>query len=416
MMEKLNVLIIGSGHYATGVTVLSDVRQTDKDHGVLLPAVLALRSAGLVGEVGIAARDGQKLQGLRARLREWNNRFGWDDSIRLFPDGADVDDRAYLKALAEMPRPCVALIAVPDFLHREVMEKCIEAAIPFMVVKPAVTRLQDLYQLLDKLEQHPVLGMVDYHKVFDDANLMIREEYQAGEYGRMQHVMSLMTQRRDMLEIFGRWLNSKTPPNVNHYLGCHYIHMVGYITGAEPVDVRATAQTGIAAKLLGREDIADIIETQVRWRDKQGYIFSSYHVSGWNDPHETESMTYQELHFLCENGHIDSDQRYRGLRKVISDKGYQAPNPYFFNLTRTPAGDIGLDSKYGYNSVRTFIKSCLNVYNGKVQLHELDRLLPTLRESERVTAIIEAADHSLTAGSQVTTINRKNGKYVLEAH
>ena len=412
-MDKINVLIIGSGHYATGVTVLSNVRQTDKDRGVLLPAVLALQSAGLVGEIGIAARDGQKLQSVATRLTEWKSRFGWNDSIRLYPRGSEIDGRAYLTALAEMPRPCVALIAVPDFLHREVMENCIEAVVPFLVVKPAVTQLSDLYYLLDRLKQKPVLAMVDYHKVFDEANILIREEYRAGEYGKIQHAMSFMTQRRDMLQIFRRWLQGNAPPNVNHYLGSHYIHMVGYITGAEPVDVRATAQTGVAAKLLGREDVADVIETHVRWRDEQGTLFSSYHVSGWSDPHETESMTYQELHMVCENGHIDSDQRYRGFRKVISGSGYSAPNPYFFSLAKGPGGNVGLDGKYGYLSVKTFIENCRDVYNGATHLQGLDDVLPTLLESEKVTAVLEAADLSLATGCQVVKIVRRHGRYAL---
>ena len=279
-----------------------------------------------------------------------------------------------------------------------------------MVVKPAVTNLNDLYYLLDKLDSSPVLAMVDYHKVYDDANVMLKAEYQSGVYGNLQHFSSLITQRRDMLEIFGRSFNAENPPNINHYLGSHYIHMVGFITDAEPIDVRAISQMGVADKMLATDGVADIIETQIRWRDKSANIFTSYHISGWNDPSESESMTYQEIHLLCENGHIDSDQRYRGFRKVISGEGYSVPNPYFFNLNKGPGGS-SIDTKYGFLSVKTFLETCLDVHAGKISLEELHGRLPTLRESESVTAILEAADRSLLNNSCVVKIERKDNKY-----
>lgn len=403
-------MIIGSGHYSTGTTVLSGKKTTDKDHGVLLPSLLELQSKGIVSNISIAARDGTKLKGLKKKIRSMSDKNGWNDEISFYPKGDIVDEKAYIKAIEAMPRPLAVLIAVPDYLHRDIMSCCIKNNAPFMVVKPAVTRLNDLYYLLDKLNSSPVLAMVDYHKIYDDANIMLKDEYQSGVYGKIQHFSSLMTQRRDMLEIFGPSFNSEYPPNINHYLGSHYIHMVGYITDAEPIDVRAISQIGVADKILSTTGVADLIETQVRWRDKYGDIFTSYHISGWNDPSESESMTYQEIHMLCEKGHIDSDQRYRGVRKVLSGEGYSAPNPYFFNFNKGPGGN-SIDTKYGFLSVKTFIETCLDVNSGKVSLNELDDRLPTLSQSESVTAIIEAADLSLANDCCVVKIDRIENKY-----
>ena len=409
-MKKINVLIVGSGHYSTGATVLSGKKTTDKDYGILLPSVLELRSKGMVGHIALVARDGARLKSLTNKIKEMSSQYGWNDEISFFPKDEVIDEEAYIKAIEEMPRPCAVLIAVPDYVHMDVMSRCIKNNVPFMVVKPAVTKLNDLYSLLDELDSSPVLAMVDYHKIYDDANIMLKAEYQGGVYGKLQHFSSLMTQRRDMLEIFGRSFNTENPPNINHYLGSHYIHMVGFMTDAEPIDVRAISQTGVANKMLSTDGVADLIETQVRWRDKNADIFTSYHVSGWSDPSETESMTYQEIHMLCENGHVDSDQRYRGFRKVISGEGCSAPNPYFFNLNKGPAGN-SIDTKYGFLSVKTFLDTCLDVYAGKVSLNELDSRLPTLRESESVTAIMEAADLSLLNDSCVIRIERKDNKY-----
>lgn len=409
-MNKLNVVIVGAGHYSTGATVLSGKKTTDKDYGVLLPSVLALRARGMVGKVAVVGRDGTKLNSLSDRISEMSNQYGWDNDISFVPNKGEINEYAYIDAIKEMPRPCVVLIAVPDHIHMDVMLCCIENNAHFMVVKPAVTKLDDLYVLLNKLDVNPVLAMVDYHKVYDDANIMLKEEYQSGAYGKLQHFSSLMTQRRDMLEIFGSTLSAVNPPNINHYLGSHYIHMVGFMTGAEPIDVRAISQSGIADKITGNDSVADLIETQVRWRDTNDNVFTSYHISGWNDPSETESMTYQEIHLLCENGHIDSDQRDRGIRKIISGEGYSAPNPYFFNLNMGPSGN-SIETKYGFLSVKSFFEFSLKVFEGSVKIDELNSTIPTLRESEGVTAILEAADHSLANNSKVVKIERKNNKY-----
>ena len=364
----------------------------------------------MVGKVAIAGRDGTKLSGLSDRIAKMSNQYGWDNQIEFYPNIGDIDEKAYIKAIQKMPRPCAVLIAVPDHVHMEVMSCCIENNVPFMVVKPAVTKLDDLYILLNKLDKKQLLAIVDYHKVYDDANIMLKDEYQEGIYGKLQHFTSLMTQRRDMLEVFGASLNTANPPNINHYLGSHYIHMVGFMTSAEPLDVRAISQAGVADKVLGHSGVADLIETQVRWCDKNDNVFTSHHISGWSDPSETESMTYQEIHMLCENGHIDSDQRYRGVRKVISGQGSSAPNPYFFNLNMGPSGN-SMETKYGFLSVKTFLESCHEIDLGNVKVEELDSRLPTLRESESVTAILEAADLSLANNSNIIRVVRKNDKY-----
>lgn len=399
----LNLVLIGSGHYATGMTDLLGRKATDKDFGVLLPSALHLRERGWVGRIALCGQNGDKLETIRQRIAPWAADPGIDTRFDAYPGPGQVDGQAYLRALDEMPRPCAALIAVPDDLHVEAMLACAQRGIPFLIVKPATTRLEDLHRVLDRLPAD-LLAMVDYHKVYDEANLLLLDDLSQGVYGRVHHVSSLMSQRRDMIEIYGRWLQRNPSCNINHYLGSHYIHMTGFLTGAEPLDVRATQQHGFIREHHGL-DVADTIQTQVRWRAPAGYEFVSYHVAGWADPSQTESMTYQEMHLLTEQGHVFSDQRYRGTRRVLAGPGMQAPNPYFFNLARALTGGWNLETKYGYLSVRTFVELVLASPSARTGLH-----LPTLAESERVTAVLEAADLSLRRGSCVVPLHREAGR------
>jgi len=66
--DKINILIIGSGHYSTGFTVLGGKRRTDKDMGVFFPSILELKKQGYIGEIFLATRDGRKVSELRKKI------------------------------------------------------------------------------------------------------------------------------------------------------------------------------------------------------------------------------------------------------------------------------------------------------------------------------------------------------------
>ncbi len=74
-MNPLNLIVIGNGHYASGQTPLSGVSETDKDAGVFLPAAMQLRKEGLIGQIGLAARDGDKAAATRTRFSKLAEQF-----------------------------------------------------------------------------------------------------------------------------------------------------------------------------------------------------------------------------------------------------------------------------------------------------------------------------------------------------
>lgn len=397
-VEKINVLIIGNGHYATGLTPLEG--KTDKDFGVILPSVLELRRQGLIGQVAIAGKNGSKFTRLEKKIKAMSKKFCWDDRIAFYPKNNKTDKKAFAKALNDIPKPLAVIIAVPDFLHKSMILTSIKRGGHFLVVKPAVTKLSDLKEIMAAQKKHKVLGLVDYHKAYDEANLILKEHYRDGTYGDLQHIFSKITQRRDMAKIFGQWIG-RQGHNVNHYLNSHYIHLVHFITGANPLTVRTLGQTG----LLKKEGLNsyDLIETQIEWEAQNKTKFVSYHLAGWNDPSETASMTYQEIHLIGTKGHVESDQRFRGYESTLVDQGQRIINPYFFYLNCGIDGSFDLDSKYGFKSIKTFIKSAIEAENGRA-LTSFENGLPTIKDSLKVTAILEAADQSLNNQSRVIKV------------
>ena len=53
--------------------------------------------------------------------------------------------------------------------------------------------------------------MVDYHKVFDESNILVRTLSIQKNSEDLYHISSVMTQRKTMLEIYKRWLSKKAP-------------------------------------------------------------------------------------------------------------------------------------------------------------------------------------------------------------
>ena len=375
----------------------------------MLPSLIFLKSKGLINDLTVCGTNGNKLKSIKAKFSKWCKEYNFNFEINYAPDDNQIDYKRYIKELDKLKSPSAAIIAVPDHLHMAVMLECTKRNIPFLIVKPAVVKLDELYQIIEsKNSNFPTF--VDFHKVYDDANLILKNDIDHSTYGQIHHISSLMTQRRDMLDIYTRWININSKLNINHYLGSHYIHLTGFITKATPLCVRATQQFGYAKKLFNK-DIADSIQTHITWMSPEEYEFSSYHIAGWNDPSSTESMTYQEIHLLTENGHVFSDQRYRGLRKVIEGQGMTAPNPYFFSPIKNLQNILGVEGNYGFESIKIFLDEVIRYYLGK---KNKDMHLPTLEESDKVTAILEAADLSLDYNGKIVQIEKIKGKYQIK--
>jgi predicted dehydrogenase len=399
-MRPLNVVIVGAGHYTTGENRTMGTHSTDKDLGVLLPSLLCLKEMGLISKISIVGRDGNKINQV---FHKWGLRAGRSsimNEIYLFPNKGETNEFEFRRVLSIAEKGSVVIIATPDLFHKDVIVECIKNSLSYLVLKPAVTNLRDLNNILELHKNKSILGMVDYHKVFDEVNIGIKNDYLAGLYGDIQNIFTVQTQKKIMKDIYADQFNADINLNINHYLGCHYIHLVSYITGARPIKVISTAQHQKG------NTIADLIQTNIVWLNSDNKQFSSYHIAGWDDPVESPVMTRQEFQILATKARVLSDQGFRGTSKLISGRGFTVDNPYFFNTWKNqPGGSEYLFSQYGFRSIYTFITSVQALNDGEVSLDSLEQNLPTIKESLTVTKILEAVDLSLEKDSGVIYVS-----------
>lgn len=395
----MDILVIGTGHYVTGFKENKDF-ESDKDCGVILPSLFYLKNQGLVNDITLVSGNGKKQTELLSHIKKWSNQiFSREFKFSIYPEIGEIDYSSYLKLLDRFDFDA-AFVCTPDETHFEILVSLAKKNIPTFVLKPCTLNLNELYQLQD-LSKNMVF--VDYHKIYDEANIKIFNSLQRKKIGNLHHVYSQQTQKKIMIDQYMNRLMKQPKTFINYYLGSHYIHLTSFLTGAKPVSVRTTGQYGIA-KERSNNSVCDLTQTQIEWRLEDS-SFSSYHIAGWCDPNQGPSMTYQSIELIGSNGRISSDQRYRGYSENIESLGISEPNPYFFSLDLDYSNAFDPTTNYGFKSIFTFLKKIKDI-------SPFDKI-PDLVDSENVTAILEAGELSFTNNSNIVYINRNKNRYFL---
>ncbi len=388
------MLVVGAGHYVTGLTRLSSITSTDKDNGVILPSLLALQHQNIVGEIFLAVRDTYKLHQYLTEQEDFYSRFGWKPRIQIVEISEGSVFGSVSQIIKGLPKNTVGFVALPNHLHFAAVSAFLTAGKDVFVVKPAVIKESDLCTLEELEHVHGAKVYVDYHKLFDPINLEIRRLLKGL---KVTGFSSWMTQRIDMLDIYSDTLATDSNFNVNHYLGCHYIHLVSSFSRAKPIKVRAHGKKGLAALKLGNSSVFDSIDTTIIWESKDGTTFTSEHHSGWVDPPNSPSMTTQKISIETDGVRFSSDQGKRGLEVSIGDL-VQTPNPDFFRIPEPGEGPFGWRSSYGFRSIAFFIEDFT-----QPRSDGLNDWIPSLQDSRKVTKVLELADESLRLNSSWVT-------------
>jgi predicted dehydrogenase len=285
-----------------------------------------------------------------------------------------------------------AIVAVPDELHYGIARELLEAGIHTLLVKPFVTRTDHARELIRLVEQQQLVAMVEFHKRWDQSNLVLRDRLMAGDIGHPLYFHVEYSQRKCIPEeLFAGWVRET---NIFQYLGVHYADMVFFLTGARP---RRTLALGQKAWLVKQGlDTFDAVQTLIEWQKDQ-HRFVSTHLTHWVDPDSTSAMSDQAIKVIGTQGRIECDQKHRGVQVVTDRCGIEDVNPYFSYLFDDPPSGRRFDG-YGYQSFRTFLQDVRDVQQGQVTARQLWDQRPSFHSSLVSTAIVQANNMSLQQG------------------
>ena len=384
------VLIIGAGMYVCG--------RGTSSFGTILPTLVQAQRAGIIGQIRIAATSQTSIEQLEKRLHELNKLMGTNTQIIGYPN-VGKDPHSYKTALAETSHPACAIVAVPDHLHHQITSEVIKHGIHPLIVKPFTPTVTEGLQLIELTNSHNVYGAVEFHKRFDESNLVLRQAISDGKLGDLSYVTVEYSQKRLVRDIFSSWINET---NIFQYLGVHYVDLIYFLTNALPVKALATSQCITSS-------YPDSIQAIIEWQAPSGMKFVSTITTNWIDPNSTSAMSDQKITVVGSKGRFQADQKNRGVQLITENSsGMEEINPYFSQIYKNDEDQMGVHG-YGPKSITRFIEDVIQVVSDNVDRTILEVMRPSFTNALVSTSVIEAVNISLENGNEWVSIQPTTG-------
>jgi predicted dehydrogenase len=301
----------------------------------------------------------------------------------------------YRQAIAGMPPRSIVVVALPDQLHYEAIQCALAAGQHVCSVKPLVLRASESEAIERWSKSRNLFVGIEYHKRFDDRALMARRRYRAGQFGEFKlGTACLMEKWYYRHSNFQNWCTTGNSDAFT-YIGCHYVDLVAFITGLEPV---AVSLYGIRDKYPNGNEGFLWTDARVMWNNGAALNVQN----SLSFPDEAPGSNTQGMTLYCAGAQggalIAHSDQYRGLKHSPLGGPYTEPSPDYFCYVEY--GGPGLKpAGYGYRSVEAIVETCMRVERGEASLEEIDSagIIATPANSRYNERVIEAARRSILA-------------------
>ena len=324
-----------------------------------------------------------------------NKELNIDVSIKFIALGDDSVNK--LQDIISLNNFNCAIVALPDHLHYSFGKLLIENKIHCFFAKPLTATLDGALGLVSLQKKNKVLGMVDFHKRYDEVNLVIKDIINKGDIGLPISVVVEYSQKIEMPTlVFSDWVENT---NVFQYLGVHYVDMIHFLTSYKPEKVMAVGTYGIL-KEKGINTY-DSIHATIVWynnEDSKQKMVTQFSTS-WIDPSTSSAMSDQKYTIIGTKGRIKSNQKHRGVEVTTESEGIQSINPYFSKYHgKTYSG-------YDFKSISQFFTDVNEIMEDNISVDTLDESRPTFKNTLPTSSVLDAVNTSLTDNSNWVYIN-----------
>ncbi len=349
-MKKLDLTIVGGGMIT---------------YDLLLPSIYHLQRTGAAGAISVCALNTPPLKAL-LESKDIGESFP-GQSFTPYPALSEKPDRAfpnlYRDVLAAMPPRQIAVVAMPDNLHYEVVMEALKHNQHVLCVKPLVLKYEQSVEIERIALEKGLFVGVEYHKRFDRRALIAKRGYQLGQFGRFaMGEARLYEPYYYRSSNFQNWFTcERTDPFV--YVGCHYVDLVYFITGLKPVEVSVA---GVKGKFPNGNTGYMWANGRVRYENDALLTVSD----GLGYPDISAGSNDQGLMMFFEGdgrtGLLAHDDQYRGVIHSFLDpigpggSSYNYINPDFYKLV--PWEGVGYKPVgYGFESVAAIINTITRI-------------------------------------------------------
>ncbi|KAF8922382.1 D-galacturonic acid reductase [Mucidula mucida] len=394
-LQKLNILMCGTGEYTTGWTG-GGASKSDKKIGVVGLTCFDLRRLGKVDKLGMVGVSGGKFPAIRQHLDE--NIGGvykdMDLTFDSYPEGDTVNPKAYRDAIDKMKAGDAIIVFTPDPTHFEISMYAIERGIHVLVTKPAVKLLEDHNTLIAAARSTMLSASSNTTSAYSDARA------KAKALGEFNFFNAWMSQPKSQLETFRAWAGKDS--DISYYLSSHHIDICCWILQdiAIPTRVVASAATGIATSEPYNcvPETEDTITLMVDWQSIKSptHKGTGVYTASWTAPLKAGVHSAQHWYYMGEKGDMTLDQAHRGYDVTTDENGKMWYNPFYMKYSPSESGHFDGQRGYGYVSIEKFIDAARSVNAGLTKPEDYDRHgLPTILNTVLTTAILNAGRISL---------------------
>ncbi len=344
-------------------------------HDQLLPSLYQLRRLGRIGRIRVCARNSSTLERLAASEVIKNG----------FPEQSfEAATEPYEEVLQSMEPRQLAVVAVPDPLHRDVILAALRADLHVCAVKPLVMSVADSIEIEEVASKRSLFVGIDYHKRFDDRSLMARRAYRVGKFGEFRLGNACLHEKWNYRHSnFQNWCTCENS-DAFCYIGCHYVDLVQFITGLEPV---AVSVSGLKDQYPNGNKGFLWTDARVRWSN--GALLNVQNSLGY--PEEGPGSNMQGLTMWCSGpdggAMIRHSDQYRGMEYSYLGGPYSEPSSEYFQYVNR--GVVG----YGYRSIERIVAACEKGFDE-------DGMIATPGNSRHNERVIEAARKSILDGGR----------------
>ena len=329
-----------------------------------------------------------------------NKELNIDVSIEFIALGDDSLNK--LQDIISLNTFHCAIVALPDHLHYSFGKLLIENKIHCFFVKPLTPTLKESLDLVSLQRKNKVLGVVDFHKRYDEVNLIIKDIITKGDIGSPLSATVEYSQKIEMPTIvFSDWVENS---NVFQYLGVHYVDMIYFLTSYKPEKVTAVGTYGILKeKGINTYDSIHAIIVWYNNENSEQKMVTQFSTS-WIDPSTSSAMSDQKYTIIGTKGRIESNQKHRGVEVTTESEGIQSINPYFAKYLDNTSGGKTY-SGYDFKSISQFLTDVNQVIKDIVFDNEVYEFRPTLEDTLPTSSVIDAVNKSLIDNSNWVYIN-----------
>ena len=386
-------------------------------HDQILPSLYHLQRLNRIGEIHICGTRAASLRALRDNETLQKGFPGQGFTASPHPDSdAEPDPNRYRQVLGAAPHGSIAVIAVPDQLHFDVVMEALRNDLHVCVVKPLALTHRDGEVIAEEARRRGLVVGIEYHKRFDHRALMARSAYREGRFGEFRLAQAQLHEPYYYRNSnFQNWCTCEHS-DMFTYVGCHYVDQVAFITGLRP---KSVSVYGIRDRYPnGREGFL-WTDARVTWEN--GGCLSVVNAIG--SPDAAAGANFQGI-VMWGQGERDatmlrhSDQ-FRGVTHSYvcsnDDPGstvYTEPNPDYMRLLDIGGGGL-TPVGYGYRSIEYIVEVCARAGtfgSPAERIAYLDRLdaegiMATPRNSAYNELVIEAGRKSILEGGREVEIH-----------